>query len=73
MLSKLVDVFEMYEGALAYPEHEPNGEELVGTHLGPGPVPKLLSIGHGEEGGVRPSAVLDTSTLHIGLLLGQES
>lgn len=53
-----------------YPQAEANGEEGVGTHLGPGPVPELLAVAHGEHGLVlpavegRPGALQDSLLLH---------
>lgn len=46
-----------------YPDTEADSEELVGTHLGPGPVPEALSVGHGEDGSVLPVVVVDSSSL----------
>lgn len=52
-----------------YPQAEANRVEVVGTHLGPGPVPKLLAVAHGEHGLVLPAVEGRPGTLQDGLLL----
>lgn len=54
-----------------YPDTEANGEELVRTHLRPGPVPKPLSVVHGEQRTVLSVAEGRAGPLQEGLLLAQ--
>lgn len=53
---------------LDYPEAEANSKEVVRTHLRPGPVSELLSIGHSEHIFVRSAVEGRTSTLQKGFL-----
>lgn len=52
-----------------YPQTEANSEELVGTHLGPRPVTKLLSIVNRQHGLVLPVVEGLAGSLQEGFLL----
>jgi len=52
-----------------YPEAEADSKELVGAHLGPGPVPKALSVAHGEDAPVLSAAEGLAGSLQEDLLL----
>lgn len=57
------------QSASFYPQAEANSEELVGTHLGPRPVAKLLAIGDRQHGLVLPVAEGRAGALQHGFLL----
>lgn len=54
-----------------YPDAEANSKELIGTHLRPGPVSKLLPVVHGQQRSVLSAVVGRTGALQEGFLLTQ--